>query len=86
MNNYNHQNSENNTENDVFKSDNSYRGNEFFQLPADMNEESVPTEPYTKKELRVIALNATLAALAVAAVFIIGAALFILFCIHVWFK
>ncbi len=41
--------------------------------------------PLTKKETRRIAANAMLAGLGVAMVFVIAAALFILFCVHVWF-
>ena len=40
----------------------------------------------TKKETRFMMLRAMLAALGIAMVFIIGAALFILFCIYVWFR
>lgn len=41
--------------------------------------------PLTKEETRFMMFKAMLAALGIAMVFIIGAALFILFCIYIWF-
>ena len=45
-----------------------------------------PASDLSKAELRQVALNATLAGLAIAVVFIAAFALFILFCIHIWFS
>ena len=42
--------------------------------------------PLTKKETRSLIINALGAGLLIASIFIIGAALFILFCIYVWFR
>ncbi len=42
--------------------------------------------PLTKKETRFMMLQAMLAALGIAMIFIAGAALFILFCIYIWFR
>ena len=54
------------------------------------NEESqreyVPMPPPTKAESRSMMFQAMFASLLIALVFIAGAALFILFCIHIWFK
>ena len=44
-----------------------------------------PLPPPTKQELRSLMLNGLLAALAIAAVFGVAAALFILFCTNCWF-
>lgn len=40
----------------------------------------------TKKETRSFVLSSVLAVLTVSAIFLGGAYLFILFCIHIWFK
>ncbi len=42
--------------------------------------------PLTKKETRFMMIQAMLAALGIAMIFIAGAALFILFCIYIWFR
>lgn len=42
--------------------------------------------PLTKKETRFMMFRAMLAALGIAMIFIAGAALFILFCIYIWFR
>ena len=42
--------------------------------------------PLTKKETRFMMVRAMLAALGIAMIFIAGAALFILFCIYIWFR
>lgn len=43
-------------------------------------------ETLSKKETRAMMFRAMLMALGVAMIFIVGAALFILFCIHIWFR
>lgn len=52
--------------------------------PASSGDEE-PLPPPTKQELRTLILNGVLAALAIAAVFAVAAALFILFCTNCWF-
>jgi len=42
--------------------------------------------PLTKKETRVMMFRAMFVALGIAMIFIAGAALFILFCIYIWFR
>ena len=56
----------------------------YRQPPGGTSPPPAPVE-WSKRELRQAALNATLAGLAIGLVFIIAFALFILFCIHVWF-
>ena len=48
--------------------------------------EHVNVTPLTKKETRFMMFRAMFAALGIAMIFIAGAALFILFCIYVWFR
>lgn len=48
--------------------------------------EYIPLPPPTKAESRAMMFQAMFASLLIALVFIAGAALFILFCIHIWFK
>ena len=50
---------------------------------ANMNIEGMPMD---KRETRAFIANALLAALAIGLVFIIAAALFLLFCTKVWFR
>jgi hypothetical protein len=40
----------------------------------------------TKKETRSFIYSSVLAGLAITGVFVVGAYLFILFCIHIWFR
>jgi hypothetical protein len=49
-------------------------------------QESVePNQPLTKKELWRLTLNALVASLLVAMIFLTAFFLFIMFCIHIWF-
>lgn len=48
--------------------------------------DQLPLPPPTKEETRSMMWQAMLWSLLIALVFIAGAALFILFCIHIWFK
>ena len=69
-----------------------------YRKPAEKNDEAPQSDdekrpspqeldqPLTKKETRGLILNSVLASLLIAGVFIAGAALFILFCCHVWLK
>ncbi|MCD6321525.1 MAG: hypothetical protein J7L77_00725 [Clostridiales bacterium] len=55
------------------------------------NEKTNPNEyanvvPLTKKETRFMMIQAMLVSLGIAMIFIVGAALFILFCIYIWFR
>lgn len=53
----------------------------------DVNPHSYKPEPQlTKRETRQVVANAILATLLLGAVFIGGAALFILFCTEIWFR
>lgn len=52
--------------------------------PEERPEEQLP--PMSRRETRAFLANALLATLAVAAVFLAAAALFILFCTKVWFR
>ncbi|MDR0324864.1 MAG: hypothetical protein LBI19_02045 [Oscillospiraceae bacterium] len=45
-----------------------------------------PKEPLTKEQARMVTFASLRAGLLIALLFIAGAALFILFCIHVWFR
>lgn len=47
---------------------------------------TVKEPPLTKRETRKIMFNALLGGLAIGSVFVILAAIFILFCVFVWFK
>ena len=49
-------------------------------------EQVVDMPPLTKAESRAMMFQAMFASLLIALVFIAGAALFILFCIYIWFK
>lgn len=44
------------------------------------------TQEMSKKERRSLVLSAILAGLTIAMIFVGGGYLFILFCIHIWFK
>ncbi|CRZ35135.1 hypothetical protein DFR55_1042 [Herbinix hemicellulosilytica] len=62
-----------------------YRGGK----PLNINEENgdrPPLPELSKKDLRRITLSATLGGLLVGLVFIFILFLFIMFCVHVWFK
>jgi hypothetical protein len=56
--------------------------------PARKNEKvpDYPDDPGYRQETRAILINALLAALAVAAIFLAATALFILFCTNIWFR
>jgi len=62
-----------------------YYGNETGQDKNEIEQERKP-EPLTIKETRKIMLNAMLAGLTVGVIFIGLGALFILFCVYVWFR
>ena len=49
-------------------------------------EDDQPLPPPTRQELRGLMINGLLAALAIAGVFALAAALFILFCTNCWFS
>ena len=55
-------------------------------LREESKQEQVDLPPITKAESRAMMFQAMFASLLIALVFIAGAALFILFCIYIWFK
>lgn len=53
---------------------------------SETSETTVQVPPLTKRETRKIMFNALLGGLAIGSVFVVLAAIFILFCVFVWFK
>lgn len=53
---------------------------------AETSEPTIKEPPLTKRETRKIMFNALLGGLAIGSVFVVLAAIFILFCVFVWFK
>ncbi|HPU63446.1 MAG TPA: hypothetical protein PK304_04770 [Mobilitalea sp.] len=62
-----------------------YRGGKPLNID-EGNGERPPLPELSKKELRRITLSATLGGLLVGLVFVLVLFLFIMFCVHVWFK
>lgn len=53
---------------------------------AQTHETTVKVAPLTKRETRKIMFNALLGGLAIGSVFVVLAAIFLLFCVFVWLK
>jgi hypothetical protein len=52
----------------------------------DGGEERPPVPPLSQREAFLLTMRTLLAALFIGGIFIAGAFLFILFCVHVWFR
>lgn len=53
---------------------------------SETSEATAKEPPLTKRETRKLMFNALLGGLAIGSVFVIAAAIFVIFCVLVWFK